>query len=117
MKITAVVYEQNFKGYQIVDCVVRSKSFFYFVLREDCTQGNEGFEDIDGFNINDIYCVGGRGDVWHSDGMKWKQTHFPSNLDLYTVCCAGDGYVYISGYGGTTFKGRGDQWKQIYKGR
>jgi hypothetical protein len=75
-----------------------------------------GFRDIGGFSRNDIYCVGGKGDVWHFNGKKWQQIHFPSNLDLYTVCCGGDGYVYISGYGGTTFKGRGDQWKQIYKG-
>jgi hypothetical protein len=76
-----------------------------------------GFDDIDGFTQSDIYCVGGKGDVWHFDGNKWKQIHFPGNLVLYTVCCASDGYVYISGYGGTTFKGRGDQWKQIYKGQ
>jgi len=75
----------------------------------------EGFKDIDGFNTEDIYCVGGNGDVWHFDGKKWFQIHFPSNLRLYTVCCAGDGQVYISGYGGTTFKGRGDQWRQIFK--
>jgi hypothetical protein len=76
-----------------------------------------GFRDIAGFSQDDIYCVGGKGDVWHFNGTKWQQIHFPSNLDLYTVCCAGDGYVYISGYGGTTFKGRGDKWKQIYKGQ
>ena len=75
-----------------------------------------GFEDIDGFNANDIYCVGGKGDVWHFNGEKWRQIHFPSNLHLYTICCGGDGQVYISAYGGTTFKGRGDQWKKIYKG-
>lgn len=76
-----------------------------------------GFRDIAGFSQSDIYCVGGKGDVWHFNGTKWQQIHFPSNLDLYTLCCAGDGFVYISGYGGTTFKGRGDQWKQIYKGQ
>ena len=80
-------------------------------------QGKCGFEDIDGFNVNDIYCVGGKGDVWNFNGKKWQQIYFPSNLDLYTVCCAGDGHVYISGYGGTTFKGRGDKWKKIYKGQ
>lgn len=252
MTISTDIYNENFKGYQIIDCVVRSRAFFYFVLREDYTlspnwhDGDEppgdgdlrtrivcfaqmhaaprnwshiqmvgftyllagvskipkdqyvgvdlnghvyvlgggdnffeddiqkwqtqgvkrggivkcrtidgylyivggsrsvgyrlgksswksltqglpfkyerdwqtaGFEDIDGFSQNDIYCAGGKGDVWHFNGTKWQQIHFPSNLDLYTVCCASDGYVYISGYGGTTFKGRGDQWKQIYKGQ
>ncbi|NHZ40892.1 hypothetical protein [Massilia aquatica] len=75
-----------------------------------------GFEDIDGFSSNDIYCVGGEGDVWHFDGTAWSQVQFPSNIDLNSVCCAGDGEVYISGYQGTTFKGRGNKWKQIYKG-
>lgn len=75
-----------------------------------------GFADLDGFSRNDIYCVGGKGDVWNFDGKQWRQVHFPSNLDLYTVCCAGDGFVYISGYGGNTFRGKGDDWKQIYKG-
>jgi hypothetical protein len=75
-----------------------------------------GFSDIDGFAVDDIYCVGGKGDVWHFDGIKWEKLPFPSNLYLYTVCCAGDGQVYISGYGGTTFKGRGDKWKKIYQG-
>jgi hypothetical protein len=75
----------------------------------------EGFEDIDGFSESDIYCVGGKGEVWHYNGKSWKQVHFPSNINLYTVCCAGDGQVYISGYGGTTFKGRDDAWKQIHK--
>lgn len=73
-----------------------------------------GFNDIDG-NANDIYCVGGKGDVWHYNGNSWTRIHFPSNIDLSSVCCAGDGQVYISGYGGTTFKGRGQKWKQIHK--
>lgn len=75
-----------------------------------------GFEDIDGFSRSDIYCVGGKGDVCHFDGEQWRQIHFPSNVNLYTVCCAGDGFVYVSGYGGHTFRGRGDSWTQIYKG-
>lgn len=76
-----------------------------------------GFNDIDGFSRDDIYCVGGEGDVWHFNGKQWRQLPFPSDLSLYTVCCAGDGFVYISGYGGTTFRGRGDGWTQIYKGQ
>lgn len=75
-----------------------------------------GFRDIDGFNADDIYCVGGIGDVWHFDGKIWTQIHFPGNIHLYSICCAGDGEVYISGYGGTTFKGRGHKWQKIYKG-
>ncbi len=75
-----------------------------------------GFKDIDGFARNDIYCVGGKGDVRHFDGQQWRHIPFPKDLDLYSVCCAGDGFVYISGYGGTTYRGRGDHWTQIYEG-
>jgi hypothetical protein len=75
-----------------------------------------GFDDIDGFDANDLYCVGGKGDVWHFDGNSWTQINFPSNISLSSVCCAGDGDVYISAYQGSIFKGRGQRWKQIYKG-
>ena len=85
-----------------------------FIYEKDWERA--GFNDIDGFGANDIYCVGGKGDVWHFNGSVWVQIHFPSNIHLYSVCCAGDGQVYISGYGGTTFKGRGQKWKQIFKG-
>lgn len=77
---------------------------------------NSAFEDIDGFSESDIYCVGISGDVWHYNGSAWSQIEFPTNIDLETVCCAGDGFVYISGDSGTTFKGRGQQWARIHKG-
>ena len=73
------------------------------------------FDDIDGFGEQDIYCVGQEGQVYHYDGKTWKHVPFPSNIDLETVCCAGDGNVYISGKKGMTFKGRGNRWKSIIK--
>ncbi|BFM22025.1 hypothetical protein [Gilvimarinus japonicus] len=74
---------------------------------------DSGFEDIDGFSETDIYTAGGHGDVWHFDGENWTPIPFPSNDPLESLCCAGDGYVYISGYQGITFKGRGDHWTII----
>lgn len=73
-----------------------------------------GFKDIDGFSRSEIYCVGGHGDVWRYDGKNWTRLHFPSNIRLYSLCCADDGFVYVSGYGGTTFKGRNNQWTKIH---
>ncbi len=73
-----------------------------------------GFRDIDGFNKSEIYCVGGQGDVWKFNGASWSRLRFPGKINLYSVCCAGDGFVYISGYGGTTFKGRDNKWKKIH---
>lgn len=72
--------------------------------------------DIDGFSHDDLYVVGGKGNVWHFSGTEWERINFPSNVHLETVCCAGDGYVYIGGQSGTLFKGRGHQWKKISAG-
>lgn len=82
----------------------------------DPTDNTEGFSDIDGFNENDIYAVGGKGDVWHYDGTSWKQMPFPTNTYVQSVCCGGDGFVYVGCYEGLTFVGRRDRWKKIYDG-
>lgn len=74
------------------------------------------FLDIDGFNEADMYVVGGKGVVWHLQGKNWRQVAFPSNMYLESVCCGGDGNVYIGAQSGTIFKGRGNQWKMIHRG-
>jgi len=73
----------------------------------------EGFSDLDGFCESDIYAAGGKGDVWRFDGSRWRQIAFPTNTYVNTVCCGGDGNVYISCYEGLTFVGRGNRWKEI----
>lgn len=75
-----------------------------------------GFNDLDAFHEQDMYAVGGRGDVWHFDGHRWSQMDFPGNLQLATVTCAGDGFVYISGEGGSIWRGRESSWELVYKG-
>lgn len=85
-------------------------------LKESDLLSTSGFEDVDGFSETDIYAAGGKGDVWHFDGENWEPIPFPTNDDIYSLCCGGDGYVYISCYGGMTFKGRGDNWKKIFNG-
>ena len=75
------------------------------------------FEDIDGFNEADMVVVGGKGVVWQLQGKSWRQVAFPSNMYLHSVCCGGDGHVYIGAQSGTIFKGRGDQWKMIHRGQ
>jgi hypothetical protein len=74
-----------------------------------------GFSDIDGFAEDDLYAVGGKGDVWRYDGAAWRVCEFPSNWPLFTVCCAPDDQVYITGEGGTIFQGRGDTWRRIWQ--
>ncbi len=75
-----------------------------------------GFRDLDAFSQSSMYAVGGHGDVWHYDGTQWRQMGFPSNVQLATVTCAGDGNVYISGEGGSLWVGEKSTWKSIYQG-
>jgi hypothetical protein len=75
-----------------------------------------GFNDMDAFSESDMYAVGGNGDVWHFNGTRWQQMGFPSNVQLATVTCAGDGNVYISGEGGSIWVGGKSTWKLLYTG-
>jgi hypothetical protein len=76
-----------------------------------------GFDAIGGFNANDIYCAGGKGDVWRYNGKRWQQCPMPTNLLMETLCCAGDEYVYIGMAGGSVLKGRENSWKIIHTDR
>lgn len=71
-----------------------------------------GFDDLDAFSENDMYAVGGCGDIWHFDGANWKQLGFPTNAQLATVTCVPDGQVYVSGEGGSLWVGRNESWKK-----
>jgi hypothetical protein len=90
-----------------------SSVFRYPMTGENGLREDTGFEDVDGFSLNDIYLVGGQGDVWHFDGQRATQIDFPANAGLYCVCCGGDGNVYIGGTEGRMFMGRGDRWKEL----
>lgn len=74
------------------------------------------FEDLAGFSESDMYAVGGTGTVYHFNGEQWKRLSFPTNKLLYTVCCAGDGFVYIADFDGAVWKGRNEQWTKIIHG-
>ncbi|MEH6461970.1 hypothetical protein [Chitinimonas sp. JJ19] len=78
-------------------------------------ENRAGFEDLDFFSETDLYAVGGQGDVWHCDGSRWRQIAFPSNMYLHSVCCGGDGQVYIGAQSGNVFRGRGDKWEHLHK--
>jgi hypothetical protein len=74
-----------------------------------------GFEAIAGFNTNDIYCVGGKGDAWRYDGQRWYQCKVPTDMYFESVCCAGDGHVYIGMQSGSVMRGREDRWEIIHR--
>ncbi len=75
-----------------------------------------GFQDMSAFAPDDLYAVGGHGDVWQFDGKQWRQCALPTNAPLATVCCAGDGNVYISEMNGSVWAGRGDLWERVATG-
>jgi hypothetical protein len=75
-----------------------------------------GFNDLDAFSASDMYAVGGHGDIWHFDGTRWQKMGFPSNVQLGTVTCAGDGNVYVSGEGGSLWVGQRSTWRRVYEG-
>ncbi|WP_263144538.1 hypothetical protein [Pseudomonas sp. RIT-PI-AD] len=72
-----------------------------------------GFKDLSAFAADDLYAVGGSGDVWRFDGKRWQNCPFPTNAQLETVCCAGDGKVYISDAKGCVWAGRESRWQKV----
>jgi hypothetical protein len=76
-----------------------------------------GFSAIAGFSAKDIYAVGGEGDIWRYDGKIWRQCPSPTNMQMESVCCAGDGQVYIGLQSGGLMRGREDEWEVIHEDR
>lgn len=74
-----------------------------------------GFRDIDGFSADDIYACGGEGDLFHYDGKQWNEIDCPTNVSLLSICCAGNGKVYVGGRKGMLLEGRGDEWEVVDK--
>jgi hypothetical protein len=77
--------------------------------------GHVGFSALAGFSREDIYAVGGKGDAWRFDGEKWHRCPLPTNMYLESVCCAGDGHVYIGLQSGGLMRGRENSWEVIHE--
>lgn len=75
-----------------------------------------GFEDADGYSVDDLYAVGGRADLWHLDADSWRQIRLDVPLRFESVCCGGDGVVYIGAQSGVLLAGRGDRWQLLDEG-
>lgn len=75
---------------------------------------NMSFRDIDGFSSEELYAIAGKGRVWRLKDRHWARMPFPSNMYLESVCCAGDGYVYIGAQSGALYRGRDERWELIH---
>lgn len=78
---------------------------------------DQGFEDFDTFDAREFYCVGGKGDAWYSENGKWKRIALRTDAELLSVCCAGDGSVYIGCEDRTIWRGRRGEWQLFEKKR
>ncbi|WP_431261975.1 hypothetical protein ACQ859_17445 [Roseateles chitinivorans] len=72
-----------------------------------------GFKDLSAFSDTDFYAAGGEGDLWRFDGKTWYQCPLSTKAQLETVCCAGDGKVYVTDLHGNVWAGREETWTQI----
>lgn len=72
-----------------------------------------GFTDIDGFGEDDLYACGGRGDLWHFDGVLWTRVDVPTSENLFRICCATDGLTYVITGGLDVLVGRNQKWVSI----
>ncbi len=74
---------------------------------------NFNIQAIHGFKSSDIYAVGRNGDLWHFSGEVWARRELPTNANLTSIKCAGDGKVYIAGHGGILIRGRDQIWEIV----
>jgi hypothetical protein len=76
-----------------------------------------GFEQIDGFSVDDLYAAGWAGEIWHYDSGSWQRIDSPVNANLNAITCTSDGRVYAVGDNGTMVTGRNDIWSVVDTGR
>lgn len=87
-----------------------------WVRIDDGLPVNFDIDAIQGFDESEIYACGLNGGLWLYDGKRWSQCELPTNVNLTSVECAGDGKVYVAGDEGVLICGRTDAWKVIDHG-
>jgi hypothetical protein len=84
-----------------------------FAQGEDADLTDAGFRDVDGFDLNELYAVGGRGDAWVCLAGQWQQIDLGTNVGLKRVLCSRDGQVYIATDRHDVYVGRKHVWKRV----
>lgn len=72
-----------------------------------------GFKAIDGLARNSLHAVGFGGEIWYSDGERWRMADSPTNVILESVREISPGLCYACGKSGVVLRGYRDSWTQI----
>ena len=70
-------------------------------------------EDVAGFNDDELYAVGFRGEAWIRLKQMWEPLNIGVNKVLSTVHCTADGNVFIAGHQGLLVRGRFTKWEVL----
>ncbi len=74
-----------------------------------------GFEAVTGTSLNDFYCAGWRGEIWHCRAGAWQQIDSPTNILINDLTVVGD-TIYGCGLAGLIIAGSGSQWRVLDQG-
>jgi hypothetical protein len=76
-------------------------------------QAAHSFQAIHGLDATSIYAAGMRGEIWHYDGMRWRQEDSPTKRIITDVWCSGAGKVFACGQGGTVLVRSRGVWRLV----
>ena len=82
----------------------------------DWQPGTATVDGVSGSGARDVFAVGTKGTVMHSDGVQWSLMDKVSDVDLSAVWAAAPGDVYAVGAGGTMLHFDGTQWHTLASG-
>jgi hypothetical protein len=72
-----------------------------------------GFNSLDGPSETDIYAAGFDGEMWRSDGRRWRQLEKLTNLLLNRVRTVAPDQILICGKQGVLLRGHLDAWSVV----
>jgi hypothetical protein len=68
---------------------------------------------FDGFDEEDIYMCGQKGDLWHFNGRDWRPQNPPCNWNMEHLICGTGGKVYVASSQGELLVGRSGRWDEV----
>lgn len=67
--------------------------------------GGKEFAAIDGVSAEDLYVVGGNGEIFHYDGAEWTECESPARRPLTAVRAVSAQEIWVCGNGGVLLRG------------